>query len=285
MSVHVVVSPYDSGHQGRRMGAGPDAFLKHGIEHVLRGAGRQVATGRVEVETDFPTEVATSLTVAAHVAGHAHHGMREGRVPLVLSGNCSAVLGGVDSMRGREGAIGVLWLDAHGDFNTPETSTTGFLDGMSLAMLTGRCWRPAVTEAMGPWWQPVPEENVVLAGTRDLDGAEAEALRQSRVRHVPGGDGERTLAELDIALRQLAGDDVPNLYVHLDCDVVDTSVGRANRFACPGGLTGPQLERVMRMVRERFHVGAMGISAYDPAFDRDGAVYRAVSGAVRALLA
>ena len=285
MSVHVVVSPYDSGHQGRRMGAGPDAFLKHGIENVLRAAGKKVETGRVAVDTEFPTEVATSLTVAAHIASHAGEGIREDRVPLVLSGNCSAALGGVDAMaRRRDGPIGVLWLDAHGDFNTPETSTTGFLDGMSLAMLTGRCWRPAVTEAMGHWWQPVPEENVVLAGTRDLDAAEEEALRQSRVHHVPGGDGERTVRELDGVLRTLQHD-IPNLYVHLDCDVVDTSVGRANRFACPGGLTGPQLERVMRMVRERFRVGAMGISAYDPAFDRDGAVYRAVSGAARALLA
>ena len=74
----------------------------------------------------------------------------------------------------------VLWLDAHGDYNTPETTTGGFLDGMALAMLTGRCWRAMTAQV--PGFEPVAEKRVVMFGTRDLDSAGGELLRSSRIR-------------------------------------------------------------------------------------------------------
>jgi arginase len=130
----------------------------------------------------------------------------------------------------------------------------------------------------------VPEERVVLVGARDLDPAEEEVLRTSDISLVRGGAGASVLGGLAWPLDQVARE-CPRVYVHLDCDVLDTSVGRANRFACPGGLSADELAAAMRMVRERFVVAGMGVSAYDPAFDTDGGILRAVTGAVRALLA
>lgn len=288
MSVHIVAVPYDSGHRDRRLGLGPSAFLKRGIEKLLRDRGQQVSAEEIDVPSDLPVEIATSLRVAGHASNGAGVAHGDGKTPLVLSGNCSTALGGVFGVQDGDPyeAFGVIWFDAHGDMNTPETSTSGFLDGMSLAMLTGRCWRPAIHEIMSPHFRFVPEENVVLAGVRDLDPAEENELRNSRVKVARGGDGEGTLRDLEHAMMLMkAVEDVGRVYVHLDCDVLDPSVGRANEFACPGGLSAAQLERAMRMVRARFRVSGMGVSAYDPRLDPEGKVFRAIGGAVCALLA
>ena len=288
MSIHIVAAPYDSGHRDRRLGLGPAAFLRQGIEGLLRARGQEVSAEEIDVQSDLPAEIATSLRVADHVGSFASLARRDGKTPLVLSGNCSTALGGVYGVQDDDSRepFGVIWFDAHGDINTPETSTSGFLDGMSLAMLTGRCWRPAISELLSRHFRFVPEENVVLAGVRDLDPAEEEALNGSRVRVARGGDGERTLRDLEREMESMrAIEDVGRVYVHLDCDVLDISVGRANQFACPGGLTGAQLERAMKMVRKHFRVSGMGVSAYDPRLDPEGNVYRAIGGAVCALLA
>ena len=78
----------------------------------------------------------------------------------------------------------VLWFDAHGDFNTPETTTSGFLDGMALAAVTGRCWT-GLTRAI-PGFTPVPESNVTAIGVRDLDEGEAMASQTCGLTHVAG---------------------------------------------------------------------------------------------------
>src|SRR5206468_12877100 len=93
----------------------------------------------------------------------------QGRFPVVLSGNCGASLGVVGGlMQARGGAaarpLGVVWMDAHGDFNTPDTSASGFLDGMSLAALVGRCWRALTLVTPGV---AVPEHHVLHLGGRD----------------------------------------------------------------------------------------------------------------------
>ena len=104
----------------------------------------------------------------------SRHRERMGAGPSHLVGT----LGGLGT-----GPTGVRWFDAHGDFNTPESTLGGFLDGMALAIATGRCWIGLA--ATVPGFTPVAEENVVLVGARDLDPAEGELLRASRVQHLP----------------------------------------------------------------------------------------------------
>src|SRR3954451_2273181 len=98
--------------------------------------------------------------------------------PLLLSGDCLAALGMVTGLQRRHSDITVVWLDAHGDFNDPAISTSGYLAGMSLDMVTGRA--PEVIS--GPLGlRPVPDERALLIGARDLDDAERDALKVSRV--------------------------------------------------------------------------------------------------------
>src|SRR4051812_29292235 len=111
--------------------------------------------------------------------------------PLVLSGDCPTARAVVAGLQRRQHDLAVLWLDAHGDFNTPVISTSGYLGGMALAMLTGRT-PELFGDALG--LQPVAETSVVLADARDLDAAERDALAASQVRRVPADPAAITSA-------------------------------------------------------------------------------------------
>jgi arginase len=128
----------------------------------------------------------------------------------------------------------VVWFDAHADFNTAETTTSGFTDGMGLAVAVGHCWQK-MAEGV-PGFSPVAEEDVLLAGVRDAQPAEEDRLAASRVTVVGadriGREGLRVLAAALDGLRLRAG----RVYVHLDLDVLDPAkAGRANEFAPEGG--------------------------------------------------
>jgi arginase len=118
----------------------------------------------------------------------AHAVARAGR-SLLLSGDCTTALGAVAGLQRRHRDLAVVWLDGHGDFNTPATTSTGYRGGMPLAMLTG-CARELLADPLGV--RPVAEGDVVLVDARDLDPAERDALAASRVRRVPVDPGEIT---------------------------------------------------------------------------------------------
>jgi arginase len=191
-----------------------------------------------------------------------------GALPVVLSGNCNmAALGTLAGLATRN--LGIIWFDAHGDFNTPETTIGGFLDGMALAMATGRCWRELLTRL--PGFEPIPEANVILFGVRDLDPLEGALLAESHVAVVSSTDVSTSSALLEELRHRVDG-----LYVHIDLDVLDpTAHGRANEFAVPGGLTLDQLALLLGKMANRFRIRGVGLTSYDPAFDGDGRVSRA----------
>jgi arginase len=162
-----------------------------------------------------------------------------------------------------------------------ETTTTGFIDGMGLAMAVGHCWKEMAKGV--PGFSPIPEDNVVMAGVRAADAAELERFDLSGVTVVgPDANGREMQALVD-ALDDL-GSRVGRVYVHLDLDVLDAEkVGMANEYGIPGGMDTAQLEEALDMVRERFTVAAAGIASYDPSFDTDGHVLQAATAGARLL--
>jgi len=264
------------------MGAGPEHLLENGLGEALGAGGRRVRSEFVHPEGDPPAEVATAFELDGLVSGQVREALADGEFPLVLSGNCNASVGTLAGA-GPEG-LGIVWFDAHADFNTPDTTTTGFTDGMGLAVAVGHCWNEMARRV--PDFSPVAEEDVVLAGTRDVGSAERERLAASGVA-VVGADRieeqglRRALAGALDALRDRVG----RVYVHLDLDALDAGkVGKANQFAPGGGLSAEDLEAALGMVRERFAVAACGVASYDPAFDADGRVLRAALASARALI-
>jgi arginase len=271
MQIQILAVPYDSAQRGARMGAGPDRLLAAGLVDRLAARGHDVAVAHVEASGGFAAEVGTAFELHRALGAAVREAVAGGRFPLVLAGNCNTALGTVAGLGGARPAV--VWLDAHGDFNTPDTTLGGFLDGMSIAMLTGRCWR--ALSATVPGFRPVAEDDVVLVGSRDLDPEEARLLDASPIRRVApaaASDGAPSLRE---ALAPLAGRDV---YLHFDLDVLDPSEARVNQFAAPGGLSLESALAVIAAVGERCRVRAAAITAYDPGGDADG---RASAAALR----
>src|SRR5256714_5954536 len=177
MHVRLIVVPYDSGHRAVRMGAGPLKLAAAGDR--LRVRGTEVTTAEVEAPAGFRTEIGTMFALHRAVAAEVRGAITKGAFPVVLSGNCGSAVGAV---AGAGAGTGIAWFDGHGDFNTPETTVSGFLDGMALAVATGRCFGPMARSV--PGFIPVAERDAFLVGSRHVDPAEREALTNSQVGWV-----------------------------------------------------------------------------------------------------
>lgn len=184
----------------------------------------------------------------------------------VISGDCTTSLATVAGLQRRGLAPGVIWLDAHGDFHTARTTRSGDLGGMALAMLTGR-GGSALTGAIG--LAPVDDACCVLAGARDVEPGEREALAASAVRQV--------------AVAALGAAELPPSpwYVHLDLDVIDPGEMPPLRFPAPGGPSRETVAQALRALAARGTIAALGVACTltPAAFDQAGAL-----ASVRALI-
>ena len=249
------------------MGRGPEHLLNGGAVERLEALGHQVTVAAVDPGPGLPAEIATGFAVMAAVAGRVDEAVADGAFPLVLAGNCSTATGTVSGLAPRR--AGVVWLDAHADFNTPETSVSGFLDGMALAILTGHCWQPLAHGING--YAPVADQNVVLAGFRDVDPVERDRLSASPIACLTDQDinGSAMEQELVAALDRIATR-VDGLYLHIDLDVHDPSIAPANQFRPPGGVTPARLRHVVEVIAGRMPILAAFLGAYDPDADPNG---------------
>ena len=257
--ISVLTVPYDSGVHGVRMGAGPGRLVASG---VLRSLGSRHTITEFAAAPGLRGEVASAFEIQRWLAAQVVASRGAGAFPLVLAGNCMSAVGIFAGLRSRSRRIpGVCWFDAHADFNTPETTVTGFLDGMALATLTGRCWTH-ITSSI-PDFRPALDDGVLMFGTRDIDALERKALTASGIHWPKARDAVGLTADKLSELRTRFGE----VYLHIDLDVLDVSEGRANQFACAGGLMRLQLLEHVRTVGTHFHIGAAAITAYDPTCD------------------
>ena len=193
--------------------------------------------------------------------------------PLLLSGDCPTARGAVAGLQRCDQDLAVVWLDAHGDFNTPAITTSGYLGGMALAMLTGRT--PGLFGA-GLGLRPVADTDVVLAGARDLDPAEGDALAASQVRRVPADPAALTAA--------LGGIGRTPVYLHLDVDVIDSTELAGLRFPSGPGPSLAPVEECLAAVCAAADVRGAGIAcAWRPDRVGDHATRAAITRLARAL--
>lgn len=245
------------------MGAGPDALIAAGLVDGLAASGHDVRHAAIELpDGAFMPEVQAAFELDRRLASAVAASVERGAFPMVLSGNCITSIGTVGGIGETE--LGAIWFDAHGDLNTPETTPSGFLDGMALAILTGRCWRSLAGTV--PRFAPLSDDRVMLVGARDLDPAEERLLSESELTRVPAELASRGLPDELSRLRQRASD----IYLHIDLDVLDPSEGNANSYAVPNGLTVAELQTAIQSIAGMFRVRAAALTAYDPAHDENG---------------
>ena len=273
--VQAIVVPYDSGHRDLRMGAGPRRLLESAVRPLTRERSLRCEVATVESPEAFHAEISSAFTLNRLIAEHVHASVSDGGLPLVLSGNCNAAIGTTAGLS--DETLGVIWFDAHGDFNTPETTPSGFFDGMGLAVLAGLCWKGLAASV--PGFRPVSADTILHVGGRDLDPAELRMMRESGVGLCTAAEVE----QLPAAIQRLRAR-TANVYVHLDLDVIAQAEGEANGYWAPGGLPVARIAQALQLVREQFDVKAVGVASYDPAYDRDGRVAAAAARLLAVLL-
>lgn len=268
--IRLLAVPYEVGAERMGVGRGPERLLEAGAEAALRSRGAEVRLEFIELRGHHRDESGASEAGAAFelielVAGRVRAAVADGAFPVLLSGSCFAGLGVVSGLG--EDSLGVLWFDAHGDFNTPESTIDGYFDGMPLAILTGSAW-PNLVDRAGV--TTVSESAVVLAGARDFDPLEERRLQSSEVVHLPASE---IGADDDVAGAAAELDPTPSgLYLHLDLDVLDPRDAKVNIYSAPHGLTGAQLEAQVRSLLASGRVRAVSLTAYDPEVDADSRV-------------
>jgi arginase len=265
-AVRLLQVPYDSGVRDARMGAGPGVLARAGAAARLRARGHVVREDVLHPAGGWHAELRTAFELQRTVAEAATDAHDRGEVPLLLSGNCNATVGMLAALRPGTTRVGLVWLDAHGDLNTPATDARGFLDGHGLAMALGRCWGAATADL--PGFAALPEEQVVLVGARDLDPAEEEYLSGAALHRLTP-DRARDPGATSAALDSLAGR-VDVVHLHVDLDVHDPSIAPANGYAAPDGLSAADVQRIARQVAGRVRLASGTLAAYDPAYDPSG---------------
>jgi arginase len=275
--VELIVVPYDSGRRAWRMGAGPVNLLDRGIADAIAGWGHPVRITWMETHETEP--LASAAELALSIAARVRDSCSSGVIPIVLSGNCMSTVAAVAGCA--TPGTGVVWLDAHGDLNTPETSPSGFLDGMAGAALLGWCHSEALSGTSEP--EPRRASQLLVVGSRALDDGETRAAAAHGVRILVPAEARRE-ADLQAAL-EVFGGDVRDVYLHVDLDVLDPDdVGPANSFASPGGLLLAEALRVIEAVSARWAVRGLTLSAYEPDADPEGRMFGAALPLIAAAL-
>jgi arginase len=271
---------------------GPTTMADGGIQGVLARMGATVRVDSVALSADESTEYGgwKRLGMAlGHFSGIVAQNERAGWFTIGLLATCPSMPGLVSGLQHsgptREAIrIGMLWLDAHPDFNTPETTRSGSLGGMPVAVATGRALqRMRMDAGLDP---PLSDRNIVMGGVRLTDPLEQELLDASRIEQLSVEDLQ-TLSPAVFAQLDRLSRNVDKIYVHVDMDVLDPRevMGHVNKV--PGGPSSAQLAALFEQIFARYpKASALGFATI-PATDRGGlslaAVNQMIEGAVRGL--
>ena len=283
--VAVVGVPMDLGANRRGVDMGPSALRYARLLEQLEDLGYTV-----EDLGDVPVSLARAsrrrgrrraclaeIRAAALVLQERLAALPEGVFPIVLGGDHSLSMGSVaGAARGRR--VGVVWVDAHADFNTPETSPSGNVHGMPLAVLSG-LGHPRLTEV----FRAVDPKDVVLVGVRSLDPGEKRLLKEAGVRvytmHEVDRLGVARIAEE--VLKHLQG--LP-LHVSLDADVLDPTLAPGVGTPVPGGLTYREAHLLMEILAESGRVQSLDLVEVNPILDERNRTAEMLVGLALSLL-
>jgi arginase len=270
--IRIIGVPMDLGQSQRGVDLGPGAVRYAGLAPKLRALGYQVedfGNLPVPVRESFPAEggehfLPAIIEACRTVYELGRQAIAEERIPIFLGGDHSIAMGTVGGVTA-DGPVGLLWIDAHGDFNTPETSPTGNIHGMPLAALCG-VGTPAMVDVGRPGAK-VAVENVVAIGVRDLDVGERNNLRESGLEVYTMRDiDERGIATVAReALERLRN--CSRLHISFDMDSLDPTEAPGVGTPVWGGLTYREAHVLMEILSDRGIVGSCDIVEINPILD------------------
>jgi arginase len=277
--IRIIGVPMDLGQSRRGVDMGPSALRVAGLQARLKHLGHQVEDiGNISVKqpeemsygekrAKYMAEIAETCKDLAEIVDKA---LQENFVPLVLGGDHSiaaGVIAGVAShFRKEKKQVGYIWLDAHGDMNTPETSPSGNVHGMPLAAVMGY-GSPELVDLLG--FKPkVEPQNIVIVGARDLDTTEKKLIKKSGIRVFTMRDiDERGMREVMADALKFAMDDTDGIAVSLDMDFVDPSDAPGVGTPVRGGVTYREAHLAMEMIADSESMVSMEVVEINPVID------------------
>lgn len=278
--VHLIGVPLDLGGGRRGVDMGPSAFRIAGLADRLAALGH-VVTDKGDLRAPIP-EVKkprhTRKRYVAEIAGVCRQlydtalaSLRSGAVPLVLGGDHSLAAGSVAASSAwarsvRRAPIGLLWIDAHGDMNTPASSPSGNVHGMPLAALLGS--EPRELREIGGFHPKVLPQHTVLVGVRNLDQREKDLVRRSEVHVFTMNDIDRRgMADVMERAVQLASEGTAGLHVSFDVDVCDPSIAPGVGTPVKGGLNYREAHLAMEIVADSGLLRSLDLVEVNPTLD------------------
>jgi arginase len=277
--VHIIGVSLDLGGNRRGVDMGPSAVRIAGLGERLTALGVSVVDSgdlvapipEVKAAGDPKKKYIREIArVCERLYKTSLAALEKGALPLVLGGDHSVAAGSVaataDFLRRAGKPVGLLWIDAHGDMNTPAISTSGNVHGMPLASLLGP--EPAELSRIGGFSPKVLPEHTVLIGIRNLDEREKEIVRESRVHVFTITDIDRSgIASVVEQALALAGRDTGGVHVSFDLDVCDPSIAPGVGTPVKGGLDYREAHMVMEIVADSGLLRALDLVEINPILD------------------
>ncbi|QBF31652.1 arginase [Thalassococcus sp. S3] len=274
----LIGAPVDSGKRRTGCLMGPDAYRTAGLADALRDLGHAVRdTGNLTVadhaadrDGDHPHARHQTIGWTTRLIAAAEQAMHDG-MPIFLGGDHALSLGSVAGVTNYAASLGrpqfVLWLDAHADFHTPETSTSGNLHGTPLAYVTGRTGFDGFPTVQ----HPIPEERICILGLRSVDPEERAALNTTGIhRHDMREIDENGIAKPLAAFLDRVKSANGLLHVSLDVDFLDPVIAPAVGTTVPGGATIREAHLVMEMIHDSSLMSSLDLVELNPFLDERG---------------
>ena len=278
-TVHILGVPLDLGGGRRGVDMGPSALRIAGLGERLAGMGCTVIDRgdlptpipEMKAERDPKKKYIREITrVSQRLYGQVYQALTEEALPIVLGGDHSIAAGSVgaaaDFAASKQADIGLLWVDAHGDMNTPETTTSGNVHGMPLAALVGP--EPAELARIGQRVPKVRADRTVLIGVRNLDQLEKDQIRAAKIHVFTMKDiDEHGIAVVMRRALAIAGKNTLGVYVSFDMDVCDPAIAPGVGTPVKGGLDYREAHMVMEMVADSGRLIGLDLVEVNPILD------------------
>jgi arginase len=292
--ISLIKMPYRGSRNVAELSPSPDYLAHGGIEQVIDSLGcslDKIDTVSLTAQEQNQYGEWQRLALAnSHLGGIVASRIREGNMPIGLLANCSSLMGMLAGVQrsgptSRPLRVGLVWIDSHADFNTPETTLSGMLGGMPVAISAGLCLtRLRMISGLDP---ALPPRYITMAGVRDADPLEQELLDRYRIDMIstpdliePGSAIKKQMARLS--------EITDIIYVHIDMDVLDPREVPGHSLTVPGGPSSQELASALTLMFSYPKVAALGIASTpygddDPQQLSRQAAYNLITGAIKGL--
>jgi arginase len=274
IKVDVIKNPYGGSRNVPELSTNPDYIHAAGLERLIGEWGgeliRPVQDIRLSPDQERHYGEWNRMALAnANFAGKVREGLQDDMITVGLEANCNDLLGMLSGLKydsdGNARKVGLVFYDSHGDFNTPETTLSGMLGGMPVAIAAGHALHNLrMTTGLE---EPLPMSHIMWGGVRDLDPLEAARFREYEVRQVSVEDIRQVSDNFREQFRALA-DEVDVVYVHVDMDVLEPDEVPGHGLTVPNGPSSKALANAIAVMFENPKTIALGIAS-TPSFNAD----------------